>query len=256
MNAISRQQTDERAALKRIALYARSQLINAVDELLANFIGDATLRHTRGSYLPLPRERFDTAHRRFQEIAEVLMQWYSNDEFLTSDGSPRPLPKAGKRSLTDLIKRVVGSTAESKSVLSDLLGFGLVEEVDGLYRPPRRTAILGKANVLNLTYATVTAIRLLRTISHNVASGSPPLFERQVTDVTISTADLPLFLRFVEQQAQYLIDSVDDWLSGRRVKSPMQKDGIKVGIGAFAWADLPAKNARRARPKPSKRQVI
>jgi len=249
MNAISRRQSDERVALERIALFARAQLVQAIDDLLLNFVGNAALRHHRGSNFSISRERFDSAHRRFCDIAEALMQWHSNDDFVAPDGSPRPLPRAGRRSLTALTRLVSDSAAQSRTLLSDLLEFGLVEEVDGLYHPPRRSAVLGKANVLNLTYATVTATRLLKTIAHNVSSGSPPLYERQVSEVTIRAADLPLYLRFIEQQAQYLIDSADDWLSRRRVQTATRRSGIKVGIGAFAWANLPTRRAAKGRSR-------
>jgi hypothetical protein len=247
MSAIDCRQIDERASLERIALFAREQLIHAINDLLVNFIGAAALKQAVEREAPPTREGFESANRRFRDVAEALMLWHSDDDYVSADGLPRPMPTAGKRSLTTLAKRVVDSTEGSRALVSDLLEFGLVEEIHGLFRPPRRSAVLGKANVLNLAYATITATRLLRTISHNVSSGSPPLYERQVSEVTISATDLPLYLRFVEQQAQYLIDSVDDWLLRRRVSGATRRDKIKVGIGAFAWADLAAKPASKAR---------
>jgi hypothetical protein len=250
MNAISRQHIDKRAALERVALFARDQLIHAVNDLLANFVGAETIKCAREGNAALTREGFDSAYKRFRDIAEALMQWHSNDDFVSADGLPRPMPMVGKRSLTALAQLVAFSSERSKALVSDLLEFGLVEEANGLFRPSRRSAVLGKANVLNLAYATITATRLLRTISHNVSSSLPPLFERQVSEVMIAAADLPLYLRFVEQQSQYLIDSVDDWLSRRRVASATRRNGIKVGIGAFAWADQAARpDTKSRRPK-------
>lgn len=250
MNPISRGRTDERAVLERLALFARNQLTQAIDELLTNFVGAEVLTKARGSKSSLSRERFDSEHRRFCNIAEALMHWHSNDGFLAEDGSPRPLPKTGKRSLTTLARHVVRSAGKSKDLLSDLLEFGLVKEVGGLYHPARRAAVLGRANALNLAYATITVARLLRTMSHNISSGTPALYERQVSEVTIRAADLPLYLRFIEQQAQYLIDSADDWLSRRRVADATRRDGIQVGIGAFAWADLSSVSETELRPSP------
>jgi hypothetical protein len=249
MNPISRRQANERVALERVALFARTQLIQAIDEMLANFIGPEALNKARDSNAARSSKRFDSEHKRFCNIAEALRLWHSNDDFLTTDGSPRPLPRTGRLSLATLTRLIVGSAAKSKDLVTDLLQFGLVEELDGVYHPARRSAVLGKANALNLAYATITATRLLKTISHNVTTGSPPLYERQVSEVTIRTVDLPMYLRFIDQQAQYLIDSADDWLSRRRVAPVTRGDGIKVGIGAFAWADFSSNPASKRLPR-------
>lgn len=232
------QTTNASPALDRVAKFSRSQLIGAIDEMLGHFNQPrARGPRSRGSG---EAERIALAleHQRLCSIAELLMEWHSNDAYLTPDGSPRPLPASGKRSLITLARRVTDSPARARQLASDLLAFDLVHRGDKLYLPAQRSAVLGKANPLNLAYATIAVTRLLQTISHNVANRFPRLYERQVSDATIAVKDLPIFLRFVEQQAQYAIDSTDDWLARRKFQKKSAKGSVRVGFGAFAWADL------------------
>jgi hypothetical protein len=246
MNRISRRKHDKREPMERIASIARSQLIKAVDELIESFAGVEALGRARRSKTNSTDEGLEVELRRFQNLAEVLTQWHWNDAYLTSDGSPRPLPQDGMLSLMALARQVAETTPAAQALVSDLLELGFVEESAGGYRPAQRSAVLGKANGLNLAHAAVAATRLLRTIRHNVTGRSPRLYERQVSDVTIRAADLPIYLRFVEEQAQYLIDSADDWLARRQIGRAIKGDRIKVGIGAFVWADpAPGKSASR-----------
>jgi hypothetical protein len=249
MNEIRRPQPDDPAALERVAVFARDQLTQAINELLARFIDAKPRTQSWNAGASVSRKRFDFQYKRFCNIAEALMQWHSNDLFLARDGSPRPLPRVGKLSLTSLARNVAHSAAEQKILVSDLVACALAEQEAGTYVPTQRSAVLGKANALSLAYAAITVTRLLRTISHNVMTGSPPLYERQVSEITISAADLPVYLRFVEQQAQYLVDSVDDWLARRRVAGTARKRGIRVGLGAFAWAEFAASSSAKRRPR-------
>lgn len=251
MKVVDREQTRDRVALERVASFARRQLIQAIDEMLASFVDVQALTGASDRSGKITGKRLESEHKRFCNIADALMQWHTNEKYLAMDGSPRALPVAGRSSLTTLTRYVVGSPRKAKRLVSDLMRFGLLEKVGNSYRPAGRSAVLGRANALNLAYSTLTTKRLLRTISHNVSAGRPPLFERQVSEVSIRNEDLPLYLRFIEQQAQSLIDSADDWLSRRQVHGASPKSSTKVGIGAFAWADLPLKIAtprhRRAR---------
>lgn len=245
MNRTSRRQLDDQVSLERLAVSARRQLIQAVNSFLRSFVDAKTLAATMGSDEASSRRKFDSENQRFCDVANALTLWHSSDAFLAVNGSPAPLPMSGKRSLHSLAKEVASSPANARRLVSDLVQFGLLDKSDDMYRPARRSAIVGKANALNLAYATITATRLLRTISHNLTVGSPRLYERQVSEVTIRAEDLPMYLRFIEEQAQYLIDSADDWLSRRRVGKSTRSGRVKVGMGAFAWADLPPSRASK-----------
>jgi hypothetical protein len=70
---------------------------------------------------------------------------------------------------------------------------------------------------------------------------------------------LPLFLKFVEDQGQYFIDSVDDWLASKKVAHSARCVSVPVGTGAFAWAGhayrdvkRESKRVREAAPKTAR----
>jgi hypothetical protein len=125
-------------------------------------------------------------------------------------------------------------------VVRDLIDLGIVVKIPGgFHKPAIRSAVINGPSALILAHATAAILRLVGTVAHNITGEHPSRFERHVDEVRIRTSDLPIFLRFVEDQGQYFIDSVDDWLSRRAIKGRRKKDEITVGIGAFAWADPP-----------------
>ena len=89
--------------------------------------------------------------------------------------------------------------------------------------------------------------------NHNFSGATPIRYERQVSEVRIKRADLPLFLRFAEEQGQYLIDAVDDWLERRAAPNDGNNDYISVGLGAYSWvrSTMPDTKTRRASSKSS-----
>jgi hypothetical protein len=136
---------------------------------------------------------------------------------------------------------------------SDLKSLVVIRRGTNGFVPANRSAILGASKSLSLAYATVTVTRLVRTMIQNFAGKSPAYYERQVSEVRISKSDLPVFLRFVEQQGQYLIDAVDDWLSRRHTASTNKRDTIAVGLGAFAWIDEQSARDKRITRRSSRR---
>ncbi len=231
-----------------LADIARAQLIAAVDNLLSVFANVSAAPPTARMSERSVGQQLTSEHRRFSNIAELLTKWHSDSKSVLDDGTPRGLPRAGRgASLVALARSVTDANADAEQLVSDLISFGVVVDRDGLYYPSRRAAVLPSANALNLAHATTTATRLLGTISHNVSPGRQRIYERQVAEVSIRNADLPAYLRFVEQQAQNLIDTIDDWLESRKTSEEVQDGTTRVGVAAFAWVDPapPASDAPR-----------
>ena len=236
MKRTYRRTSPERASLDQLALSARDQLNGAVDTLLEKFVG----RRSLGAQLRLAksaRTDLSLSYDRLRDVADALTKWHSDGAFLTSEGLARPLQKSGKASLASLAKQIAPTATATKILMSDLIHLGFVRRTGNRYLPSRRSAVSGQPNALILAHATSAVLRFLNTVSHNVSRGSPPRYERQVSDARICAADVPMFLRFVEQQGQYLIDSVDDWLSTRKAQGPLRDGDRTVGIGTFAWVE-------------------
>ena len=212
---------------------SRSELANRIDRLLELFITQQSQGEAKQRKKPLigdPHQQYI----RISNVAEALMLWHTHENFVTKDGAPRPLSLSGRISLTSLSRRVTARSEEIKQLLIDLVELPLACDENNRYVPSGRSAIHKSRSEANLAYATLAICRLLETITSNLSGRASPLFERQVSNVRIHVHDVPIFLRFVQQQGQYLIDSIDDWLL-RRTSS--EHDSMSVGIGAFAWID-------------------
>lgn len=226
----------ERTTLDQLALSARDQLNRAVDTLLEKFVNSRLLGN-RSGLEKSARTDLSLSYDRLRDVADALTKWHSDSAFLTSEGLARPLQRSGKTSLHTLVKHIAPTRTGAKTLMSDLIQLGFVRKTGNRYLPSRRSAVIGQPNALILAHATSAVLRFLNTVSHNVSRGSPPRYERQVSDARICAADVPMFLRFVEQQGQYLIDSVDDWLSTRKAQGPPRNGDRTVGIGTFAWVE-------------------
>ena len=225
-----------RAKIDSYAQFTRTQLIASIDQLLRQF-GAASEARSRPAMLQSATEReLNLQYERLANAATALMVWHSCDEFLKADGLPMALRRSGRRSLNTLAKRVITDARRASRLVLDLQTLGLIERNGLGYVPARRSAITALPNTVSLAYATNAVWRLVATMTHNYSRAAPPRFERQIADVRIKYSDLPLFLRFVEEQGQYFIDSVDDWLVSRKVLASTGFVSIPVGIGAFAWA--------------------
>jgi len=216
---------------------ARTHLIGAVDTLLKTFAEGTAPKSSFGR--PGSPEQADlrSTYLRLRNVAEALMLWHSSNDFVNDDGMPKTLSRTGPKSLWTLALRVARKRRAAMKLLSDLIELELVESRPGGLVPSKRSAVIGTSNALALAYATIAVSRMTGTMAYNFSGGSPPRYERQVSDVSIRATDLPVFLRFVEQQGQYLIDAVDDWLAKREFHGSRGKRSVSVGIGAFAWVD-------------------
>jgi hypothetical protein len=221
----------------QFARLARSHLTGSLDRLLIGFTDESRVG-ARGTRTRNADENdLLRLYYRLRSAAEALAIWHSSDDFLGPDGAPKPLSRSGPRSLTSLARRVDQRSRTVNQIVTDLERMQLVEKVSSGYIPARRSAVVELPNSVSLAYATKSISRLIDTLTHNYSRPAMPRFERQVAEVSVREVDLPLFLRFVEQQGQYLIDAVDDWLSKRRVASSPRGRSVSVGMGAFAWVD-------------------
>jgi hypothetical protein len=226
----------------------------AVDDLLAEFVGAKPIKRAKEN--PRLQSDFDLSDHyiRLRDAAQALMCWHADELYLTKDGAPKPLPARGSTSLTSLASKVAANAQGTARLVNDLIDLGFVAKSGALFLPAMRSAVINGPSALILAHATAAILRLIGTVEHNVSGRSPPRYERHVADVRIRASDLPVFLRFVEEQGQYLIDSVDDWLSKREIKGRPSAREVTVGLGAFAWVDPP--QLKRLRVTQRSRAIV
>ena len=224
-------------SVQAISLAARQDVLRSFDALIAKFIGEDAVRDAQQIQSSAEQGDLHQSYARLRDSAQALNRWHSDESFLTADGTPRPLRQRGKISLTSLADLVSATGEDSKRLVDDLINLGFVTKSGVFFLPAMRSAVVGQPSALILAHATAAITRLIGTVTHNISGELPARYERHVADVRIRSTDLPVFLRFVEQQSQYLIDSVDDWLSKREIKGTIREKEVSVGIGSFAWAE-------------------
>jgi hypothetical protein len=237
---------------KSLTRSARRKLIQAIDELISNFGGKPLTARAR---LIDSRQSKDLekSYKRLRNTAIILNHWHSNSEYLKGDGACSALTRTGKHSLQSLAVDALSNAEEAARAVDDLIEFRLVRRSSEKYIPNKRSAVVGQRSPLILSHATTAIARMIETITHNVSGNRPARYERQVSEVRISEKELPQFLRFTEEQGQYLIDSIDDWLSTRELPKTSSEKFVTVGVGAYAWAEQeknPKKRKRASSTRP------
>ena len=235
-------------SLDDVGTPARAHLMSSIDALLRTFVSPKSELGLRPAESLSANEKTITqSYERLRNVAEALRIWHSSDEFLLEDGSPRALARSGTPSLSSLARQVTRHRKARIALMSDLEKINHARKDASVFAPANRSAILSAADSQSLAYSTIAISRLIGTIAHNFSGIGAPRYERQVSDVDIRVSDLPIFLRFVEQQGQYLIDAVDDWLSKREANSGTEGGTLSVGLGAFAWVDQPTQRVKAPR---------
>ena len=221
--------------VRSVSRRSRKCLILTVDRLLEEFSCSSKSCRPTGVGEFKSTEDMQRAYERLRNVAEALRVWHSSDEYLSDDGTPKPLLPTGVNSLSSLATRVSRGRRERKEIVADLKKLESIRLGASGYAPTKRSAVLGVRDSLALTYATLAVSRLVETITHNFSGTGTRRYERQLSEAKIRAADLPAFLRFVEEQGQSLVDSVDDWLNKRVRPESSSGDKISVSLGTFAW---------------------
>jgi len=235
--------------LTQFSSHARAYVQDSLDDLYAMFSqrSQTVGRQYSASVESMELQELLLAYRRLHKMAEALFIWHTSTEFADKEGRPKPLPRAGRQSLTSLAMRVSENRRDASSIVGDLIDMNILLEGEAKFSPRQRSAVLRTDNAVASAYAAVTLSRLIRTMRHNFAKAGPRRFERSVSEVNISESDLPLFHTFVREQGEYFIDAVDDWLAQRTGSQPMQSKAVSVGVGAFSWVEPPARCHRSPR---------
>ena len=246
MSCATRQTVDDQGNLEPVVELAKCQLLLELEKMLGNFVNKPGAEQSFRLGKRVATNDRNPEYIRLRLVADTLMLWHTRTAFLTRAGLPKPLPATGAVSLTTLARTIAPSRAGTAALLQDLLDLKVVKQSGQSYVPAQRSAVLGGANALTLAYATTAISRLIQTISHNVNEGAQPRYERQVSEVRIHAEDLPIFLHYVEQQGQYLIDAVDDWLSKRKAEGAPRNTDVDVGFSAFSWVHTPSRSYAKA----------
>ena len=203
----------------------------------------------RSPYRLADADHFET----FLQISELLATWYREAAFLDESGAPRPLPLAGSKSFTTLVRRYLPDY-RAEHVAYMMVNEKLLEIRGDALVPRRRTAMFAKQNPMTLDRIPVLVRGLMGTVAHNASDAGRAQgtrCERSTTVARLPVDLIPAFNENVKLWAQSLLDKTDSWARQREL--PEQSTGgrrtARVGVEVFAYIEanksLPGRRPRR-----------
>ena len=150
----------------------------------------------------------------------VLTGWFTDDEYVDSDGSPQPLETSGAgASFESLCKRYVSDVAP-QTMLKELKHVGaVVEDHDGKLVAKMRTYMPRQLDE--------TQIR---------DEEDMPKFERRASNMRVRAAAVPAFQAFLDKEGQEFLERVDAWLSANEADEDSEETTVRLGLGAY-WIE-------------------
>ncbi len=217
-------------------------------------VNDASIRSAtdkaRRLYARAPAPGVKLEHVPFLELAEIVMVWARDPEFIDEAGSPMKLRvRGGPASFESLLKKahVVIPTA---SALKQLEALGSVQLCDRGRRVRFVSNVLltNRGNQFVAGPQLESVRRFLETIEHNLCERPSPDQGRMQRWAFCSSVDpqlLPEAQRFVRLSGQAFLEAVDDKLAACKARAG-KKAGRPFGVGIYVFIDT-AKRAESGR---------
>jgi hypothetical protein len=203
-----------------------------------------------------PAREWDPADLAYvADLPHVLSHWYTDAEYLDSEGAPRPLRlRSSGPSLTALIKRVYPD-AQPAPVVQALVSARAVREQAGLYEPfAHRVLYLEKTYAHQ--HALLSVFELLRTVTRNCAGGrrGPPLLHQTAINSWVPERYLPELHKRLKRQAGEILWEFDRFMRRRESTRKKSEPVRRVGLGIYAIEERAGPPVRWTQPRvaPSK----
>lgn len=188
--------------------------------------------------------------------AEVMRIWHRDSRFLDQEANPRPLQlNRGANSLIGLVKKLdpSGDAMHSVGVMRSV---GLIRrQPDGRYVPTAESVKIDHLHPLAIEHIAKSVVRLVATVCRNTdpRRRAMPLVERYAYAPDMSRKEALAFAEFTRNQGMAYLESVDDWLEQRRIKSRSslsrrsKSESVAAGVHLFAYIDDYGSNVTRGR---------
>jgi hypothetical protein len=178
--------------------------------------------------------------------AEVMRIWHRDSRFLDQEAHPRPLQlNRGANSLIGLVRRLDPS-GDAMHSIGVMRSVGLIRrQADGRYVPTAESVKIDHLHPLAIEHIAKSVVRLVSTVCRNTdpRRRAMPLVERYAYAPDMSRKEAMAFAEFTRNQGMAYLESVDDWLEQRRVKSrsvPNRRGknaSVAAGVHLFAYID-------------------
>lgn len=169
--------------------------------------------------------------------SDILHFWYTDPDFLDSEGTPIPLPISGDfPSFTDLTRRYAGDIPPGAMRVELKRSGSIVEDNNGLVRPVKRYCVPFDLDLQFVQTIGFSLSRLAETILRNSQQFefAPEMrkgnFERYVWTQNLSAADQAEFKKLAEEKALELLVELDNWIGTREQESKIGRDRRHIGV--------------------------
>lgn len=176
------------------------------------------------------------------ETGHVVYHWQRSPGYLDKNGKPVPIPARGPAPSVEALFKQLGIQKNFETALLHLRKFRQVRVTKaGLYYPKSEATIYPRLTPEVIEMLTQTMNRLVETVLKNTSprrKGSLPLVERRAFVPDLPLTELPEFKRFVREQAGGLVETVNEWLEGKRGRSPRKPNSpgrVAAGLHTFAF---------------------
>ena len=181
----------------------------------------------------------DTVVDSMNHATRVLTGWFTDDEFVDADGTPRPLEADGPDvSFEALCKRYVADVPPT-TMLKELRHVGaVVEDSDGKLVAKMRTYMPRQLDEAQILSSGSVLQDLGKTVAYNLYRDADdmPKFERRASNMRVRASAVPEFQAFLDKEGQDFLERVDAWLSANEVDEQSEEATVRLGLGAY-WIE-------------------
>lgn len=201
---------------------------------------------------PAARLKPDALHN-FRRAAHVLTHWFQDPTFLTTNGTPRPLPLRARGASIAMLAKQVDGTLDPRRVLDYLVRYRAVRRTRAGWLPrAREVSYRGRPEAAYL-HGVLVLLGMLRCVSHN--SGARP-GERAWFEFIAENARVPLNTgqsldRRIRASGMRFLQTIDGEMTRREGTRAPQEPTMYVGVGVyhFKMPSMPAAERLRATRK-------
>lgn len=181
----------------------------------------------------------DTVVDSMNHATRVLTGWFTDDEFVDADGTPRPLEADGPdASFEALCKRYVGDVPPS-TMLKELKHVGaVVDDGNGRLVAKMRTYMPRQLDEAQILSSGSVLQDLGKTVAYNLyrETEDMPKFERRASNMRVRASAVPAFQAFLDEEGQAFLERVDAWLSANEADEDSEEATVRLGLGAY-WIE-------------------
>ncbi len=198
-------------ASREFAIEGRKQSVSRVSVIT----GLTRKEVTRVQQLPKPDD--DVEAENYNRAARVISGWLRDPYFTDDQGQPRIIPLDGESpSFSELVRRHSGDMP-ARAILDELLRVEAVQRDEEGKIHLRANAYIPKGGEADKLHILGTdAAALIETIDHNLRHETQQTFyQRKVAYDNLPDEALPAFRDLSAQQAQALLEKLNEWLAER-----------------------------------------